>query len=276
MTPQERAMAALNAAAFDSFDSYDDDNYDPEINDYDPDNATGMQVVRPRPAGSIVKSSPRRTISGKPAPTAQFDITITNNQSTTCAIELFNAQNSISEFTNNTTNSGLVPALSARGINVRNSAGTGMESLLVYGIGFDNATGTGTLISAYWDEFGDLIYTDVAGDTCVISCKQIPYRSLFKYSERGSFRIDRMRMKFTTSNQINQDLTITQKTFLGLTKSNIVSPSSYFSPQQYQSLILDIPVPISIDAERGIQTRIVSGETLLINMFVSNYSRSAI
>ncbi len=273
MTPQERAMQELNRAAFDSFDSFDDDDdsYDPEMNDYDPDNAVGpIRQMRNKQAGSTIKKSPRRTITGKAAPQAQFDITITNTLAADVPIQLFNAQNTVVELLDPTT--GYKPSLSASVVVYSADATTVVEGLF-YGISRLSINPK----VVYWDQEGSLVYLDeTSGGTCVISCKQIPYRSLMKYSERGSFRIDRMRMKFKTSDQINQDFTVTQRTFLGLRKSNSISPSSYFSPQQYQSLILDIPVPVDIDAERGINYTMRPTETLLINMFISNYSKSAL
>ncbi len=270
------AFAELNRAAF---QNYDGDSFDPDMDTYDPDTYSPhkpqMGMVRTPQAGTQVRTSPARRHEAQKTPDAQFDITITNNQGAPLNIELFNAQNTIAEFANNTSNNGLHPALSARGITVRNSAGTGTESLIAYAVGFDNGAGTGSLVTAYWDENGSLIYTDVAGNTCVISCKQIPYRSLVKYSERGSFRINKMRMKFADSGQINQDIQWREKTFLGSTKSNTISVSSFFRPDQFQSLLIDIPTPIRIDAEKGLFYQMNSETNVLINMFIGNYTRSA-
>jgi hypothetical protein len=269
------AFNELNKAAFESYDpdmsSYDGDSYDPETDTYTPGRNMPM-----RQAGTNVRVSPARRQGAQKTPDAQFDITITNGQTNALNVELFNAQNTIAEFANNETNFGLVPALSARGINVRNATNTGEEDLIVYGVGFNAATGAGSLISAYWNAAGDLIYTNVAGDPCTISCKQIPYRSLVKYSERGSFKINKMRMKFQTAAQINNDFVWQKKTFLGARASNSISVSSFFRPDQFQSLLVDVPTPISIDAEKGLFYRINAEETLLINMFIGSYTRSAL
>jgi len=270
------AFQELNRAAFSNYDP-DGDMYDPEVDNY----------AAPKPrmggiggaAGTRVQTSPARRHEAQKTPDAQFDITITHAQAGALNIELFNAQNTIAEFMNGTSNPGLLPALSARVIKVRNSANTGAEDLTVYGIGYNEVTGAGTQITAYWNEAGDLIYTDAAGDACTISCKQIPYRSLVKYSERGSFRINKMRMKFSQSDQINQDIQWKEKTFLGATKSNTISVSSFFRPDQFQSLLIDVPTPIRIDAEKGLFYTMAPGSggsnVLLINMFIGNYTRSA-
>jgi hypothetical protein len=85
-----------------------------------------------------------------------------------------------------------------------------------------------------------------------------------------------MRMKFTSTNQINNDIRWESKNFLGSTQSNTISVSSYFRPDQFQSLLVDVPVPVSIDAEKGLFYTMNADETVLINMFVGSYTRSAL
>ena len=272
------AFNELNRAAFENYGGAD--NWDPETSAYDPDSdmytaSQKMTRFTNNKPGTDVRRSPSRSILGK-TPDAQFDITITNNHAGVQNIELFNAQNTIAEFANGTDNPGVQPVLAARSFDVRNAGNTATETLIGYIVGLNNGTGVGSLISAYWAANGDLVYEDAAGDTCIISCKQIPYRSLVKYSERGSFKINKMRMKFTTSGQINNDIGWREKTFLGSTKSNTISVASYFRPDQFQSLLVDIPLGVRIDAEKGLFYQMASSETVLISMFIGEYTRSAI
>jgi len=269
----------LNRAAFENFD---DDTYDPSVETFDPEmnNYDSYRRQRgPRPAGTKIQTSPARREVGGRTPDAQFDITITSTNTVAANIEMFNAQNTIAEFLNAQTNPTSEPALAGHVLAYRNGAGTAQNTAVVYGQEVtQGGVGTGDVV--YWNKNGDLVYTyDAIGygtGNVTISCKQIPYRSLVKYSERGSFKISKMRMKFSTSTQINQDITWKQKTFLGSTKSNTVSVSSYFRPDQFQSLLVDVPVPLSIDAEKGLFYTVEANETVLINMFISNYTKSAI
>lgn len=273
------AFNELNKAAFEKYGGAD--NWDPEAGTYDPDTdmytppSKAQRFAAVRSAGTAIQRSPARSILGK-TPDAQFDISIVNGTANNQNIELFNAQNTIAEFTNGTDNPGVQPVLAARTFDVRNAGNTGTDTITGYAIHLNNVTGAGSRVGAYWDPAGNLVYTDAAGDTCTISCKQIPYRSLVKYSERGSFKINKMRIKFSSSAQINNDIAWREKTFLGSTRSNSISVASYFRPDQFQSLLVDIPLGVRIDAEKGLFSQIITGENMLISMFIGEYTRSAI
>ena len=259
------------------FEGFGGDNFDPNGNMYSGDSYRGHRSPRPVGAGTqIIRTSRTRPIY----PDAQFDITL---NATACTqnhnIELFNSQNSIEKFINNTSNSGLQPVGGGHVFNVRDNTNTGAVGLAMYGIGiYDYGTGTALNDVVYYDAQGNLVYNYnvTSSDDLVISCKQIPYRSLVTYSERGSFKVNKMRMKFSTSGQINNDITHQTKTFLGSVKTNIISVSSYFRPDQFQSLLVDVPVPFRIDAEKGLLYQLNATENTLINMFVSEYTKSAV
>lgn len=68
-------IRSMERAAFDSFDGFDSDNFDPNM--FDPDNATGKPAAR------------------KTGGVAQFTIKIVNNLAVDTTIELFNYLNSI-------------------------------------------------------------------------------------------------------------------------------------------------------------------------------------
>lgn len=256
-------MQELNRAAFSNFDPQQSMAFDPEAN-FD-----GADGYTRKPAGSIVKTSPARGVAQR-TPEAQFDVTISNGGTAALNCELFNAQNTIAEFQNLSDYPTVLPGLSGVAVTI------GATPYIVYG----EPSATSLNRVAYWNYNGDLVLGANAPDSTngnvVISCKQIPYRSLVKYSERGSFRISKMRMKFTTSAQINNDISWRKKTFLGSTESNTISVASYFRPDQFQSLLVDVPVSLSIDAEKGLFYRINGNETVLISMFIGNYTRSAI
>jgi hypothetical protein len=278
------AFDELNKAAFESFDP--ENSFDPQSDMFDEYGRPKMGMVphpqyQQRPAGTGIQRSPARDHRNGKTPDAQFDILITNIGTLPINMELFNAQNTIEQFLNLTTNPTVHPVGAARLFN----SGVGTSEFQEYvGYVVTQAIGRPALPnedSCFFDENGNLIYNvfdPATSASCLVtvSCKQIPYRSLVKYSERGSFRINKMRMKFSDSAQINNDIQWKEKTFLGSTKTNTVSVSSYFRPDQFQSLLVDVPVPIRIDAEKGLFYTINAGNTVLINMFVSEYTRSAI
>lgn len=258
-------MQELNRAAFSNFDPQQSMSFDPEVSGYD-----GADNYTRKPAAAVVRTSPARNMANPRTPEAQFDVTIQNQGSNALNCELFNAQNTIAEFSNLSVYPTVLPGLAGT------VATIGATDYIVYG----EPSPLPVNRVAYWNVNGDLVLGGAAPNSTdgnvVISCKQIPYRSLVKYSERGSFRISKMRMKFTTSAQINNDITWKKKTFLGSTESNTISVASYFRPDQFQSLLVDVPVAISIDAEKGLFYNILGNETVLISMFIGNYTRSAI
>jgi hypothetical protein len=258
-------MQELNRAAFSNFDPQQSMSFDPEISGFD-----GADNYSRKPAAAIVRTSPSRNMAAPRTPEAQFDITIINSGTADLNVELFNAQNTIAEFNNTADYPTVTAGLTGNFVTI------GAAPYVIYGKPSPNSASR----VAYWATNGDLVLSSSAPDSTngavTVSCKQIPYRSLVKYSERGSFRISKMRMKFTTSAQINNDLQWRKKTFLGSTESNTISVASYFRPDQFQSLLVDVPVSVSIDAEKGLFYRINGNETVLISMFVGNYTRSAI
>ena len=85
-----------------------------------------------------------------------------------------------------------------------------------------------------------------------------------------------MRMRFTTAGQITNDFVHTQKTFLGKVLTNTISVQSSQSPDQFQSLIIDILKSYRIDAEKGLQYRVNANETVQIVASIGEYVRSAV
>lgn len=287
---RNRALEELEGAAFNSFNGdnfetenfendYDPDGYDPD--GYDPDNYD--EYGRKKGGGGRkktavgLKKSPVGKMGGaiSRAPIATFDINIVSTFQAAINIELFYAQYSISKIANNTTNNGYEPLLAARLVS---GTGAPAETFIGHLKRYTADTGTDNKV-IYWDNAGNLVYRDfttATAGTCTISCTQVPYRALFDYAFRGAFTIQAMRMKFSNAAQINNALTTVEKTFLGLQKQNSIPVSTYISPDQFQSLIVDMPVPIRIDADKGIQYTIEGGNTVNLNMRIGEYSKSVL
>lgn len=253
---------ALERAAFDDYDPNQDmDSYD---------NAAGpASAPKPRmrkPASVLVSAGQRANVAS--TPNAQFDLTIINDDTVSQNIELFNAQEPITEVANNQWNPSLIPVLSARQITVRNAAGTGTIVLTAYATEFPPTT-----LVAYWGLAGELIYATANGSTS-IQCEQISYRSLVRYSLANSFVIAKMRMKFSNSLQINNNITYRRKNFLGAATTNNISVASYFRPDQFQSLIVDVPTNILITNEVGLFYNILAANTVNMSIFITKWSKN--
>ena len=113
--------------------------------------------------------------------------------------------------------------------------------------------------TVYWNEAGDLVYNynvDDAGNI-IVSCKEVPYRSLLEYSAVQVMRIRKIRATYSNVSQIDEDMKITHRNILGVRNQNPISPSTYKSPIQYQPNIVDIEAPFTIDAQRGIELAVL-------------------
>lgn len=249
------ALDALNRAAMDTYDP--SEMYDPN----------GFDSFTPNAgrAGTKVIGSPARTIKGK-LPEAQFDLKIdfTSKFSVT-QIELFNAQYSAAKYTT------YAPA-NYFPVDAVHSVTIGTTPFYVYGRATDETIGHTNI---WWDQEGALRYSDADG-IGKIQCSQIPYRALVDQTLRSAITINRMRIKYGSSGQINNDITWVNKTFLGMRQQNSISPASYFAPDQYQSLIVDVPVTLPIDADKGLTMQVEANENMLISIFVSQYTRNTI
>ena len=188
--------------------------------------------------------------------------------------ELFNNQFSITKIANGNTNPGLLPLEAARRSDVRNSLGTGTAQLYSYGAILANPVGTGVADAVYWDSDGNLIYNyNVAtNDNIKISCQEVPYRTLFEYTSSGEMHIAKMRMQYSQAGQIQKDWILTYRNILGTTKNSSISPKQFFTPNQFQSLLIDCPTPFLVTKERGLQMTLQANTTLSITFFVDRYT----
>lgn len=261
------------ASGFSSFDPENFEGYEGEES-YDPDNFN----KRKRPvvaARGIVTSQPNKV-------QASFDIRISGNCIAREFIELFNALQSIAKIggvIGNGSGSSVWGAVSVNSGFIGNVALGNPVTATVPVLGAFLVRGATATRKAYWSEDGTLIYEVWDGSTnkaIGVSCPQIPYRALVDWTGANSFQVHKMRITFATVAQIGNDITHFHKSWLGLQKSNQVSPSTYKRPDQFQSLIIDVPVSLRIDSEKGMLMAIEPGETMTINFFVSMYTKSVI
>ena len=126
----------------------------------------------------------------------------------------------------------------------------------------------------YWDKLGNLIYNTTTGAAaamgtafCKISCPQVPFRVLHEATRNNLLYIEKARLSVKSAAQIDQPFNLFKNTFMGGTKSNQIAPRSEFKPNQFQSLIVDVPFKTSIDAETGMSYTLISQEKVTISLF---------
>ncbi len=189
---------------------------------------------------------------------AQIDIIIESNLTQNQSIELFNYDNSISH-----------------------TANLGITTLTPFDLyelkrlidAFDVCEPDLVINYIFFDRFGNLIFQPRPNEYVKISCRQCSYKSLLLSSQKNIFRIEKTRMVFSDSAQIDNEITKTRKTFLGLAETNKITPRTYFRPNQYQSLIVDMPEKIDIDGEKGLVYTINSGlnSRMSFSFYISRY-----
>lgn len=189
---------------------------------------------------------------------AQIDIIIESNLTQSQGIELFNFQNSISH----TANQGLTTLTPFD-----------LYELKKHIQAIDSCEPDIPINYIFFDRFGNLIFQPRENEYVKISCKQCSYKSLLLSSNTNIFRINKTRIMFSDSAQIDNEIIYIRKTFLGLEKKNVYVPRSFFRSNQYQSLIVDMPFKIDIDGEKGLQYNVNAGllQKMSFNFFISRY-----
>lgn len=252
------AFARMEEASFDSFDpeimnfdpetvmGYDDeDGYDVDEDGYDlADSYKGKRQMKKRSLSAL----------------SQIDIVIDNSAiSAVTTVELFNYLRSNTMIRNTTYNATTFePTTFDKSIN-RAAANSSVLS---------------DAQMIYWRSDGSLVYNTTTGvgtamgtAACIISCTQVPYRVIHEATRNNLLYIEKFRLSVKTSAQIDQSFTYFKNTFLGGVTSNNIAPRSEFKPNQFQTLIVDVPMKIGIDAERGLSYSLVSQEKVTITMF---------
>lgn len=238
-----------------AFDNFDPDFYDPES----PDNYSGKGKAK--------------TVRQKA--TAYFDLVFTNPTAGVLTFELFNALRSFTrairaDFSPNVAVYGYTP-LSTR---------EGIEALINNVIPVGNRTPaneSNTLDAGFvgFDQTGALIITPsgafAANTIGKVVCNQFPYSGLLQSSSEQPFRITRVRMTTTNDPQISNPIVLFKNSFLGSKSQNEINPRNFFSPNQFQNRIIDVPVDFTINGQSGILYTLNAGETVQWNIAVESY-----
>lgn len=234
---QKNILRKLEGAAFDSFDP---DTYDPDFLDGDFGGA----------------SIGREDIKG-----GSFSLTLTNNATVPLTFELFNYATSMTKARNAAYVTGAYdyrpfPSLVS-------AATTETTDSMVGAVG--------------WDKDGNLVINGATGAGAgIVTCGEVPYKSLFEQVALCPMKVSKLRMTFTASAQIDQKIIQFKKTWLGGNIENPVSPRRYFKPDQFQSLIVDVPTSEwkGFDSETGLRYIVNAGNVVKIDFFVDVFQRT--
>lgn len=190
-------------------------------------------------------------------------------------VELFNQQFSITKFENANTNFGLKTLGAVYGTQLTDGSGN------VVDFRSHGAVSTNAVVPAnnndlvYFTANGNLVYNYAKGstDNVIVTCKEVPYRALFDYTGSGAFSVKKMRLQYSQAGQINEDLNLVYRNILGTTKSSSLSPKQFFTPLQFQSLLVDCSTPFTITKERGIQFLLEPNTKVSITFFIDAYTQ---
>lgn len=231
----------LNRAAFDTFDP---DNYDPNLNAFNGANGNSG-------AGSFTRAA-------KPGNKMQVNLTLTNNAAEDLTLELFSWLDSLVKRRK-------LEYVTANYLYIPQDSFEGLNSIVA---GTDDVVG--------WDQDGNLVVRDGANPTATVGCSEIAYRSFFDASGVTAFQTAYMR--FTSSNdaQIDQPIIYFQKSFSGGIKENRISPRAYFKPTQFQNQTIDITVQFSIGIDKGLRTVVLAGQTVKLNLFIQMWTNQTL
>lgn len=181
---------------------------------------------------------------------ASFDLVMNNTGGEDLTIELFNELRTFVENLN--------PSIvtSATATYIPQSSDEGLQAAGVGIVGYDK---NGALVAT-----GATAYTPVIS----VNCPQYTYRALTKSSGRRPFRIVGIRMTVTTDNQIDNEITHFTSNFLGAQSKNVLSPRTFFNPQQFQTRIVDIQCNFPIDDQKGFYYKVNAGEIVKWNVLI--------
>jgi hypothetical protein len=223
------------------------DSFDPDVNAFDPTISRKLNNADGGASGAYT------TQQAKPGQKMQINISITNATASLLTAELFQWLDSVTKRLKSelvTGNYLMIPETSHEGMRrvVANTGGT-----------------------TSWDQNGNLVYRgdDSAGNPLfTIGCAEIAYRSLFEASAIIPFQVSFVRYTVTTSAQIDKKIVWFKRTIAGGQKQNQISPRSYFRPNQYQNLTIDIPVTFDVNIDSGLQIPILAAEVVTLALFI--------
>lgn len=131
----------------------------------------------------------------------------------------------------------------------------------------------GNFNSGTFNTRGDLVFTNTGGDTATIMGLTTPMETLMSITETEPWTLAFIRMNPKSVTQLDNPIQITENTQWNSGKFNEINPDIYLSPDQYQTLRVDVPFNMPIDRKNGFTWDIdvdQTGTGTGLAMFVSN------
>ncbi len=138
-----------------------------------------------------------------------------------------------------------------------------------YQVSVVNST-AGTLTAVLFGMNQYLLTTNfgsAVGITVTPSQTNVSYLELLQQSASQPFETSLIRIQSTNTAQITQILTITSKDANGQLCQIPVITQSYFSANQFQSGILDVPFALRIDGNTNLQFSVLANTTVVLTFF---------
>lgn len=126
--------------------------------------------------------------------------------------------------------------------------------------------------SVYFDVNGNLIYQNAADAIAAISLtmQNFTYRDFFNVVGLSGKKIKKMRIGVSNQSQIQLGkITVVEFTDFGKKESDPVNLSTFFSPNQFQTTIVDVPLILDIDRNKGVQMSVLAGITMTVDIFLA-------
>lgn len=206
-------------------------------------------------------------VAAKPGQKMQVNLAMSNAAATALTFELFNWMTSMARIYQASyvptsgaahfANYKYIPLLTYEGLAA--NIGTGGT------VGF---TQNGSLVIK-----GDNATPDPVG---TIACSTSPYAAFFEASSIIPFQVAYIRQTSLTDAQIDNEITWFQRTFAGAETKNNISPRSFFKPNQFQPLTIDVTIGFPVGIDAGLRVIVNPGENLRYALFINYWTKQAI
>jgi len=224
----------------------------------------------------------------------QMDFLLTSTLASNLQIEMFNPESSQMYQVNTDINNyypGLGSTLIDAGTTLKSSAANGYGVGVVTGIvdfyvnanAVTPAAGTDTKNICYFDVNGTAVYQPgylngaLPAGNVTIQCTTgtTSYRQFFDWCNNHVWNFISQKANYSESGQQSSVFTVTTRTILGDTAKTVITPLSYKTEDQYNPLIITMPIEQKMRANRGIRyimqapTGGNASQTVSLNCFIS-------
>lgn len=105
-----------------------------------------------------------------------------------------------------------------------------------------------------------------------ISCKEIPYSSLFEASNVTPIRVAGFKYTVTDEEQFDEKIEWIRYTFAGAVIANPIQPRSFVDEYQQINNMVTITAKYDIAADRGLRIFVLDGQNARLSLFINNWT----